>query len=137
MDFASIIGIIGAFGIVIAAIIMGATPEVFMNAPSILIVGGGTLLVVMMKFNIGHFFSAIKLAFKAFFHKRSNLGDLIDTCVAMAESARKGGLLSLESFNVENELLKKGMQLLVDGHDSDVVKNMLQKDMNLTIERHT
>lgn len=136
LDIASILGFIGAFGIVLAAIILGASSEIFLNMPSLLIVIGGTVMVVMMKFTVGQFFGSFKTAFKAFFSKSPDFPDLINTCVAMAESARKGGLLSLEGFKVENELLKKGMQLLVDGHDSDVVRTMLQKDMAQTIERH-
>lgn len=136
MDIASLLGFIGAFGIVLAAIILGASSEIFLNIPSLLIVIGGTVMVVMMKFTMGQFFGAIKVAFKAFFNKSTNLAELISTCVAMAESARKGGLLSLESFKVENELLQKGMQLLVDGHDADVVRSMLQKDLAQTVTRH-
>ena len=93
-------------------------------------------MVVMMKFTLGQFFSAIKIAIKAFLFKSVELEDLIEKSVALADAARKGGLLSLESFQVDSELLQKGIQLLVDGHDADVVKAMLSKDMTLTVERH-
>jgi len=42
----------------------------------------------------------------------------------------------LEQVEVQNPFLKKGIELLVDGHDADFVRNMLSKDINLTIERN-
>ena len=136
MDIATIIGLAGAFGIVLMAMLLGGGVIVFINIPSMLVVVGGTFMVVMMKFTLGQFFGAIKIAIKAFFTKSVDLNSLIEKSVALADAARKGGLLSLESFQVDSPLLKKGIQLLVDGHDADVVKTMLSKDMLLTVERH-
>ena len=56
--------------------------------------------------------------------------------VEMAGLARKGGLLSLEGKEVSDEFLGKGIQLLVDGHDPDVVRTLLSKEMKLASERH-
>jgi chemotaxis protein MotA len=68
--------------------------------------------------------------------KNPDPSDLIGEVVTLADEARKGGLLSLEGKEVSNEFLKRGIQLLVDGHDPDVVKTLLAKDKNQTIERH-
>jgi chemotaxis protein MotA len=54
----------------------------------------------------------------------------------MADAARKGGFLALEEMEVDNTFLRKGIDLLVDGHDADVVRATLQKDIGLTNERH-
>ncbi|WP_456445256.1 MotA/TolQ/ExbB proton channel family protein, partial [Thiolapillus sp.] len=54
----------------------------------------------------------------------------------LANIARKEGLLGLEQVEVENKFLKKGIELLVDGHDSDFVRKMLGQDINLAIERN-
>ncbi|HBX73516.1 MAG TPA: flagellar motor protein PomA, partial [Halieaceae bacterium] len=62
MDLATLLGLVGAMGVVMAAIITGGSPIIFMNVPSILIVLGGTALVVMMKFTLGQFFGAFKVA---------------------------------------------------------------------------
>ncbi|QKQ27274.1 hypothetical protein [Candidatus Reidiella endopervernicosa] len=69
MDLATLIGLLGAFGIITAAIILGGSALLFINIPSLLIVGGGSLLVVLMKFPLGHFLAAFKIALKAFLHK--------------------------------------------------------------------
>ena len=54
----------------------------------------------------------------------------------LAETARKSGLLALESHEFKNEFLGKGIRLCVDGHDPEFVKRMLGKDISLAIERH-
>lgn len=136
MDIATIIGLIGSFGIVMAAMILGGGLSVFFNIPSLLVVVGGSTFIVLMKFNVSQFLGAIKVAMKAFFFKSQSLDDLIEKSVKLADAARKGGLLSLENFKVDNEMLQKGIQLLVDGHDADVVKSMLSKDMIQTLDRH-
>lgn len=137
MDIATLIGMIGAFGIVILAMVLGGSVLVFINVPSLLVVGGGTFMVVMIKFSLKEFFGAVKVALKAFIHKNNETTDeLITKAVELANVARKGGLLSLEGVPIENTVLSKGVQLLVDGHEGPVVRGMLLKDMTLTVERH-
>ncbi|MFZ1833529.1 MAG: MotA/TolQ/ExbB proton channel family protein, partial [Pseudomonadales bacterium] len=54
----------------------------------------------------------------------------------LANIARKGGLLALESQEISNGFLAEGVKLLIDGHDPDVVKAALHKDRGLAMERH-
>lgn len=136
MDLATLIGLIGAFGIIISAIVVGGSALVFVNIPSLLIVGGGTVLVVLMKFPLAHFFAAMKIGMKAFFHKSENPDDLIREGVALANVARKEGVLGLENQEISNAFLKRGITFCVDGHEPEFVRSMLTKDINLTIERH-
>lgn len=136
MDLATLIGIIGAFGIVAAAMMMGGSIILFINPPSILIVFGGSLFVVLVKFSLAQFLGAVKIAAKAFIFKTVNPEELIEEIAELADVARKGGLLSLEGKEVSDEFLQAGIQLLVDGHDPEVVRTMLTKDMKKTIERH-
>ncbi len=136
MDLASLVGLVGAFGIVIFAMILGGDITMFVNVPSLLIVIVGSLFAVMMKFELGQFLAAAKVAGKAFSFKLIKPEDLIGEIVELAGLARKGGLLSLEGKEVSDEFLSKGIQLLVDGHDPDVVKTLLSKEMKLASARH-
>lgn len=136
MDLASLIGIVGALAIVIMAMILGGDISMFVNVPSILIVVVGSMFAVMVKFELGQFLGAVKVAAKAFSFKLSKPEKIIDEVVEMAGMARKGGLLSLEGREVSDEFLGKGIQLLVDGHDPDVVRTLMNKDMKQTVERH-
>ena len=136
MDLATLIGIIGAFAFVIMAMLLGGTLEMFVDVTSILIVFGGTTFVVMMKYNMGQFFGAIKIAMKAFLFKLESSDLLIEKIVEMADASRKGGFLALEEAEITNTFMQKGIDMLVDGHDAEVVRNTLQNDIRLTAERH-
>lgn len=137
MDLASLIGLIGGFGIVTMAMVLGGGVGMFLDTPSFLIVIVGTIFVALMKFTLGQFLGAGKVAAKAFMFKMDKPEELIEQIVEMADAARKGGLLSLEGKEINNDFLAKGIQLLVDGHDGDVVKSLLTKDKNLAVERHS
>ncbi|EGU48213.1 flagellar motor protein PomA [Vibrio ichthyoenteri ATCC 700023] len=136
MDLATLIGLIGGFAFVIMAMLLGGSLGMFVDTTSILIVIGGSSFVVLMKFTAGQFFGAAKIAGKAFMFKTDEPEELIAKIVEMADAARKGGFLALEEMEITNTFMQKGIDLLVDGHDADVVRSALQKDIALTDERH-
>ncbi|PSU22143.1 flagellar motor protein PomA [Photobacterium kishitanii] len=136
MDLATLIGLFGVFAFILMAMLVGGDLVMFADASSVFIVIGGSLFVVLMKYNIHQFFGAAKIAAKAFMFKTDKPDDLIAQIVTMADSARKGGFLALEEMEVGNPFLRKGIDLLVDGHDADTVRMMLRKDIALTNERH-
>nr|WP_281423922.1 flagellar motor protein PomA [Oceanobacter mangrovi] len=133
---ATLVGLIGAFAIVVMAMVMGGDIGMFINVPSILIVFGGSLFAVMMKFELGHMLGLGKVMGKGFSFKLSKPETIIEEVVELAGLARKGGLLSLEGKEVSDDFLGKGIQLLVDGHDPDVVRTILSKEAKLASERH-
>jgi len=136
VDVATLLGIVGSVTIIIAAMVMGGGVIVFVNVPSLLVVVGGTACVVLMKFNLGQYLASFKVMLKAFLFKPELPEHLIVKIVELADTARKGGLLSLEEVRVENSFLQKGIGLLVDGHDADVVRSILSKDVTLSVDRH-
>ncbi|MEZ5560184.1 MAG: flagellar motor protein PomA [Pseudomonadales bacterium] len=136
MDLATLIGLLGAFAVVIASMLMGGSFSMFVNVPSLMIVFVGTLFVVLMKFSLAQFLGAVKVAIKAFSFNLAKPEQIIDEVVQLADAARKGGLLSLEGREVSSNFLSKGIQLLVDGHDAEVVRSVLRKDLHQTLQRH-
>ncbi|ARU58672.1 flagellar motor protein PomA [Oleiphilus messinensis] len=136
MDLATLIGLVGGIAIVVMAMLLGGSIGMFVDVPSILIVLVGSLLVALMKFSLGQFLGAGKVAVKAFMFKLQSPEELIESVVELAETARKGGLLSLEGKPISNDFLAKGIQLLIDGHDADVVRGLMNRDKNLAVERH-
>jgi chemotaxis protein MotA len=137
LDLATLIGLVSAFGIILASIIMGGSAGTFVNVPSLMVVFGGTLAVTMMKFSLSKFLGAASIAINAFLHKPTNPEDLIQESVELAKAARQGGLLALEDKEIADDFMKNGLGLLIDGHQADVVRTMLQKDLNLTLKRHS
>jgi chemotaxis protein MotA len=137
VDLATIVGLLGAMGLIVVTMLMSGSLAMFINIPSLVIVVGGSIFAVMAKFGLGQFLGAMKVAGKSFSNKIDDPSTLIDEIVELADAARKGGLLSLEGKEVSSDFLQKGIQLLVDGHDPDVVKTLLSKDKTLAEERHT
>jgi chemotaxis protein MotA len=136
MDLATLIGIIGALGAIITSILMGGEMSIFINAPGLMIVVGGTAAVTLMKFPLKLTLSAFGIALKAFIHKTQHPSHIIEQSIQLANVARKEGLLGLENVEVENEFLKHGIQLVVDGNAPELVHKMLAKDISLAIERN-
>lgn len=136
VDLATLIGLIGAFGFVVGAMISSGGLGIFIDVPSVLIVFCGSLFVVMMKFNLASLIGAGGIFGKAFMFKLDKLEDLIEQSVTMADAARKGGFLALEEAQITNSFMQKAVDMLVDGHDADAVRDTLEKDIGLTEERH-
>jgi len=136
VDLATLIGFVLAWALIIATIALGSGALVFINAPSLMIVLGGTIAVVMMRFTLGQFLGSFKTAIKAFKYKGETAEELIASVVELATVARKEGLLALEGREIENPILQKGITMLVDGHEPGVVKKALTTEINETVARH-
>jgi chemotaxis protein MotA len=135
-DLATLIGLIIAWALIIGTIAVGSGALVFINIPSVVIVFGGTIAVVMMRFSLGQFLSAFKTAGKAFTSKEETIEELISLVVDLSTVARKEGLLALEGREIDNPVLQAGITMLVDGHESGVVRGSLTTEMNETVARH-
>ena len=136
MDLATLIGILGALALIVVTMLLSGDLSMFVNVPSLVIVFGGTFTAVMAKYSLGQYLAFGKMIGKSFKGGDVDLGDLIDEIVALADEARKGGLLALEGKEVSSDFLSKGIQLLVDGHEPDVVKAILAKEKSEAEKRH-
>ncbi len=136
MDLGTLIGLIGAIAMIIIAMIIGGSIVAFIDPASILIVVVGTHFVVLMTFSLKDFMGAASAGMKVLNFKPLDNDELIAQIVELADMARKSGLLALEGAAVEDSFLKKGIGLLVDGHDGDVVKAILEKDVRMASDRH-
>ena len=136
MDIATLVGIIGAFGIIIGAIMSGGDLAPFIDVPSVLIVVGGTFFVTFSQVTLADFLGSFSMGMKSFLYKTDDPSQLIEEAVNLADIARKNGLLALEGVEISNDFLKKGIGLCVDGHDPSLVNRLLSQDINLTVARH-
>jgi len=136
VDLATLLGFIGSWGLIIATIALGSGALVFINAPSFMIVLGGSVAVVLMRFTFGQFIGSMKTAMKAFLYKAESPEILIVSIVELAGIARKEGLLALEGQEINNPVLSRGISMLVDGHEASVIKKALSTEMNEMVTRH-
>lgn len=143
LDIASIIGLVAGFAVMIFGIIIGekGVPALmdFIDPPSLVITFGGTLTVMMtMSASIKEYFqnfSSIKLIFKT---PKMNEQETIKNIIDLANVARKEGLLALEeaASGIDDEFLKKGILLAVDGTDQELVRSILETELVCIEERH-
>ncbi|TQV73851.1 flagellar motor protein PomA [Aliikangiella marina] len=136
MDIATLVGLLGAIAMVVMAMVLGVGIPTFIDVQSILIVVVGTHFVVMMTYSLNEFLAAAGSGMKVLTFKSPDCHELIESIVELADMARKSGLLALEGATIDDPFMKKGIGLLVDGHDGDVVKSILEKDVRMASERH-
>jgi chemotaxis protein MotA len=138
MDIATILGLIGALGVVLWAILMGGSLSAFIDGPSLAIVLGGTISVVLSRHTFADFVSHLAGAVKAFIPKPQTLDTLIAVLPEYGTLARREGMLALEAKAAETEehFLKSGLMLLVDGHDEGALTDRLRTEMDAMDRRH-
>lgn len=138
MDIATLVGLALSYGLVLMAIMLGVGIGAYIDVPSVLIVVGGTIGVVLMNFPMPKALGVSKVIMKAIMYKGQEPADLIQQLVDFAVKARRDGILSLESAEdeVSDEFLKKGIRLAVDGTEPDVIKAILETELDYTSDRH-
>lgn len=137
MDLATIIGLIGGSVLVVMSIMIGGSALVFINIPGLLIVFGGTLASCFIKFSIKDVINSIKVVMKAFTVKLEPPDKIINDMISLNKIARKDGLMALENQMPKDEFSAKALRFMVDGFDEERIEEMLKKDIQLTVQRHT
>lgn len=136
MDIATIIGILSGSVILFAAVFLGGKVLLFLNLPSLLIVGGGVLATAFIRFSMAEVIGSMKVAANAFFVRPSVPQEIIREIVGLAHVARKNGLIVLEQQVVRDPFLKRAIMFCVDGHEAEFIEEVLKRDVSLTVERH-
>ncbi|MGM0639491.1 MAG: MotA/TolQ/ExbB proton channel family protein [Pseudomonadota bacterium] len=136
MDLATVIGMIGAIVMVTGAISLGASPMIFLNPISLLIVVGGSLMVVLSQLRFSECRMALHAVSRAFKHSLPDTASTIEEMIEISKLARKGGLLALEEFETSSRYLKQGLQMLADGFAPETVKDVLDRERLLTLDRN-
>jgi len=139
MDIATIIGIFAGVILVMSAIFVGGNFGMFINMPSIFIVFGGTIAATLINFPLQDVLGVIKTVKNAFLHKAKPPTKIIQTIVAFAMTARRDGILALESQASEagDDFLEKSVQLAVDGTAPELIKDILTTELAFLEERHS
>jgi chemotaxis protein MotA len=133
MDPGTLAGIGLAFGAIFASMILeGGSPASIMLIPPIVLVFGGTLGAAMAGGMLKDFLGIVGSFQRVFLGKAVASDALVDDIVKLAEKARREGLLALEDAmkDVENPFLKKGLQLAIDGTDSDELSTILEAEVD-------
>lgn len=134
MDIMSIAGLVVAlFAILGGNYLEGGHLESLMQLTAFVIVGGGTLGAMLLQVPMSVFMNAMRLSRWVFIPPKVSGQDMIDKIVNWSNIARKEGLLGLEAIaeNEEDEFASKGLQLLVDGSEPEVIRSILEVEVGV------
>ncbi|MDD6193471.1 MAG: motility protein A [Lachnospiraceae bacterium] len=142
MDLASLAGLIlGVVMVIFGIISSGGTTALgnFIDPPSIIITIGGSLASTLFSHKLPDFINGLKGITIAI--KEPTVGnpvDVISNIINLSNISRKEGLLALEeaTHDMDDEFLKKGINLVVDGTDPDLVRGILETDLLNLETRH-
>ena len=143
MEKGSVLGLIVALGMFMITLVIAADfdPDFIVlvwDLGSVFLVVGGAFGATMVAVPFPKFKAGMKAAKIVFKPPALDPGAGISQIIALANTARKEGVLALEdsASNMEDQFLKKGIMLIVDGTDPELVKNIMDTEMSYIEERH-
>lgn len=139
MDVATIIGILLGFSVITIAIVSSGGWQMFIHLPSMAITVGGMLCATLIHFSLPQFLGIFAVIKKTVIAKIPSQSDLIQRMVNYAAINRRDGALALEQevTSVDDSFLSKGLQMLVDGHDSEEIRELMALEIQHLQERHS
>ena len=138
MDIATIIGILFGFMVIITAIVAGGGWQMFIHIPSMAITIGGMLCATLIHFSLPQFLGIFSVIKKTVIAKVPSQSELIQKMVNFAAINRRDGALALEQEipNLDNIFFIKGLQMLVDGRDSEQIRDFMSIEIQYLQDRH-
>lgn len=139
MDLASIIGsILGLVALAVGIIVGGADLGAYLSLDSFFITIGGSLAALMITQPLQRILLIPRYLSLIYGSRRQDEEKIISNLVAFSEKARRDGLLALEDDleAIEDPFFRKGIQLVVDGTDPEIIKTILYTELNKIEERH-
>jgi len=139
MDLGTVIGLVLILALLFGSMAMGVGIGAYIDVPSALIVIGGSIGALMVSFKPEQMKQFTKIFMIAIKPPQTDKPELIKKLVEFATKARKDGILALEGDvnNEENEFLKKGLSMAIDGNEPDTIRELLEIDMEQTSTRHS
>ena len=144
MDIASLISIVLGLVMVIFGILssnsfaFSAITDMYIDYPSLIITFGGSICSTLGCFKLADDINSLKSISLPFKDKAYDPSATIHTIIDLSNVGRKEGLLALEEAanGIEDEFLKKGIMLVVDGTDPELVRGILETDLMCVETRH-
>ena len=139
MDIATIIGVLLGFMVVIGAIVAGGGWQTFVHIPSMALTIGGMLCATLIHFSLPQFLGIFSVIKKTIVAKIPSQSEIIQKMVNFATISRRDGALALEQQipDLDNVFFIKGLQLLVDGRDSEQIRDYMSVEVQYLQDRHS
>jgi len=139
MDIATLVGVLVAFSLIVASIILGGGSfAAFFDPASLMVVIGGSIAATLIAYPLKNFLSVFGVSMKVLVYKLDSIPELVEQIVSLAETARRDGLLALESRldDIENPFIVLGVQMAVDGTRPEVMEDILRTEIDAVATRH-
>ncbi|MCL2416081.1 MAG: MotA/TolQ/ExbB proton channel family protein [Defluviitaleaceae bacterium] len=143
MDIASLLGLISGIIFIILAILFSsgydfAAIGAFGDPGSVMVVIGGTVASVFIAQPLSRVLGAIGAVKFVFMPPKFDHGEAISRIITLSNLARREGVLALEASaqNMDDPFLKKGVMLIVDGGEPELVRSVLETEMSFVENRH-
>jgi len=139
MDIATIVGILLGFVVIIGAIVAGGGWQIFIHIPSMAITVGGMLCATLIHFSLPQFLGIFSVIKKTIVSKIPSQPELIQKMVNMAAINRRDGALALEQeiHDISDLFFVKGLQMLVDGQESESIRDLMSLEIQNLQYRHS
>jgi chemotaxis protein MotA len=139
MDLATLVGLILGVGFVISSFLLeGGKITGLLSYTAAMIVLGGTIGATCVSFTVADLKKAPALFATAFKDQTYDSAKLIQNIVNFATQARREGVLSLENNleQLDDSFLKMGMQMIIDGIETTVLRDLMENDVYYMEQRH-
>ena len=139
MDVATIVGVFLGFVVIISAIVIGGGWQMFIHLPSMAITIGGMLCATLIHFSLPQFLGIFSVIKKTIIAKIPAQSELIQKMVNYAAINRRDGPLALEQEigKISDLFFVKGLQMLIDGQESENIRDLLDLEVQHLQERHS
>ena len=138
MDLATIIGLVTVVGLILFGIMIGSPLGIFFDLTSVCIVGFGSIFILFVAYPASEVKAMVSAVKKAFKQTPKKSEELLTLMRQMSTRARREGVLALEDVarTQDDEFLKRGIQMVVDGHDPEAIEDVLYSELDKIEERH-
>ncbi|MBE3580479.1 MAG: MotA/TolQ/ExbB proton channel family protein [Thermoanaerobacteraceae bacterium] len=138
LDAMTVIGILAGIGLVGGALVLGGNPGLFWNVPSIMVTVGGSAAAILINFGFEEVKNVFQTVKQAFTTDLMDPRELIQIFSDLARKARREGLLALEddAQRLDDPFFAKGIQLVVDAMEPEMIREILETDMAFMAQRH-
>lgn len=142
MDIASILGVVLCFAMFAYGVIDNAgiaNVDRYIDVPSAIITFGGAFFAILASNSLSDYIGGLKSFLLIFKGSSTDVKGMIQKIIELSNVARKEGLLSLEEAagDLDDEFMKKGILLIVDGTDPELVRGIMETELVSIEDRHT
>jgi chemotaxis protein MotA len=136
MDLGTLIGIVVGNGLILSAMLMGGTMDMFVDVAGLMIVFGGAVSACLMAFPMKDVIAAFKAAIFCMTADKMEPNQMVQTMCDLCQVTRKSGLVALSKMKFEEDFLRKAANLIAVGTEEDVIRSALTIEIDAMKARH-